>query len=103
MEITELVGNERVVWTCVSQFAEASNPASEWFGRTFAFDIASRRRVHLFDTTQDVTIVRLRSDGWTDDARWFGFCSTGWSVTLTEKLKPFCESGSVSCAVIGEG
>lgn len=87
MEITELVPNERVTWKCISTFSDPSNPASEWSGQTFRFELTPRGMVELLGTKQDVTVLRLRVSGWPKDARWYGFCNSAWGQTLSTSLK----------------
>lgn len=87
MEITELVPNERVTWKCVSTFSDPSNPASEWNGQTFRFELAPRGIVELLGAKRDVTVLRLRVSGWPKQARWYGFCNTAWGQTLSANLK----------------
>jgi uncharacterized protein YndB with AHSA1/START domain len=64
MEITDLVPNARVTWRCVSEFHDATNPASEWTGQTLQFDLTPRTEVELLGRKQRATIVRLRVTGW---------------------------------------
>jgi uncharacterized protein YndB with AHSA1/START domain len=87
MEITSLVPNERVTWRCISEFADPSNPASEWTGQTFQFDLMPRENVELLGGQQSVTVLRLRVTGWASEARWYGFCNTAWGTTLNVNLK----------------
>jgi len=91
MEITDLLPNERVVWRCVSRFTDPSNPASEWYGQTFVWDITPRSTLELLGTKRDLTVLRLRIAGWPTPARWYGFCNTAWGETLGVKLTGVCE------------
>jgi uncharacterized protein YndB with AHSA1/START domain len=87
MEITELVPNERLTWKCISAFSDPSNPASEWTGQTFSFELSPRTDVELLGSKQNVTLLRLRVAGWPPEARWYGFCNTAWGQTLSVSLK----------------
>ncbi len=87
MEITDLVPNERLTWKCVSDFSDPSNPASEWRGQTFLFELPRRGDVELLGTKQNVTVLRLRVTGWPPEARWYGFCNAAWGQTLNVNLK----------------
>ena len=89
-EITELVPNERVVWTCASTFDDTSNPAAEWRGQRLTFDLQPRRDHALLGVPRDVTVVRFQQT-WPDDARWRGFCNAAWGQTLHNGLKDHCE------------
>jgi len=92
MAVSELVPGERVVWRCVSEFRDPSNPASEWSGQTLVWEITPRGTVELLGTMHDVTVLRLRVTGWPADARWYGFGNTAWGQTLAGRLKPSCET-----------
>jgi len=87
MEITDLVPNERLTWKCVSDFSDPGNPASEWRGQTFLFELTRRGDVELLGTKQNVTVLRLRVTGWPPEARWYGFCNAAWGQTLNVNLK----------------
>jgi uncharacterized protein YndB with AHSA1/START domain len=93
MEVTEIVPNERVAWTCVSTFSESTNPASEWHGQTFVWQITPRGPVGLLGARRDVTVLRLQIAGWPSGSRWYGFCNTAWGETLAVNLKRYCETG----------
>src|SRR5215216_6986905 len=56
MQVTEIVPNERVAWTCISTFRDSTNPASEWDGQTFVWQITPRRPVELLGDRRDVTV-----------------------------------------------
>jgi uncharacterized protein YndB with AHSA1/START domain len=94
MEITELVPNQRVAWTCVSNFDDSSNPASEWGGTQLTFELSPRAPADLIGRKRDVTILRFAHAGWAEDARWRAFCNTGWGVTLDRGLKSLCEQAA---------
>jgi uncharacterized protein YndB with AHSA1/START domain len=94
MEITELEPGARVVWRCVSEFGDPSNPASEWTGQTFTWEISPDRTVEILGTKRAATVLRLRVTGWPEPSRWYGFCNTAWGETLAGKLKSSCESTS---------
>jgi uncharacterized protein YndB with AHSA1/START domain len=94
MEIIELVPNERLVWRCVSDFSDPSNPASEWLGQTFVFELDPRGDVELLGASQNVTVLRFRNTGWPVDSRWRGFCNTGWGEALGVGLRNLCEAGA---------
>jgi uncharacterized protein YndB with AHSA1/START domain len=94
MEITDLVPNERLAWKCVSDFSDPSNPASEWRGQTFVFELAARRDVDLLGGAQHVTVLRFRNTGWSAASRWYGFCNTAWGQTLSGNFKNACESAA---------
>jgi uncharacterized protein YndB with AHSA1/START domain len=87
MEITELVPDERLTWECISGFGDPSNPASEWTGQTFRFELAPRGHVELLGAKHDVTVLRLHVTGWPENARWYGFCNTAWGQTLSTSLR----------------
>ena len=92
-EITELVPNERVVWTCASTFSDPTNPASEWAGQRLTFDVEPRREHPLLGAPRDVTVLRF-TQTWPDDARWRGFCTAAWGQVLNDGLKKLCEEDS---------
>lgn len=101
MEILVFDAPTRVTWRFVSAYDDPDNPASEWTGQTFAWEIAPRRERTLIGHRMDVTVLHLTNAGWPDAARWQGFCTSGWGSTLDGKLKPFCESGSTSSGMVG--
>lgn len=82
MRVAELVPHERVVWECLADFDDPTNPASEWGGQQISFALDPRREVPLLGRPQDVTVLRFRSQGWPADSRWRGFCSTAWAMAL---------------------
>ena len=90
MEITELVPDEKLTWTCVSNFRDRSNPASEWRAQTLTFALEARQDVVLLGVARDVTVLRFRQT-WPSDARWRAFCNAAWGWTLSESLKKHCE------------
>lgn len=95
-EVTELVPNERVVWTCVSAFDDPSNPASEWRGQRLTFELAPRQPEPLLGAARDVTVLRF-TQTWPDDARWRAFCTAAWGQVFNERLVKLCEEeGPVS-------
>jgi uncharacterized protein YndB with AHSA1/START domain len=94
MEITELVPDEKLTWTCVSDFSDPSNPATEWRGTTLTFEVAPRETVELVGTKHDVTILRFTHAGWPPGARWQSFCNAAWGQTLSTGLKHHCEEAS---------
>jgi uncharacterized protein YndB with AHSA1/START domain len=89
MRVTELVRGERVAWRCLTEFTDPGLPGAEWLGTRITFDLEPvgdgpehawmRARTGI---GPEGTILRLRHDGWADDARWFGFCANAWGVTL---------------------
>ena len=89
-EITELVPNERVVWRCVSDYDEPTNPAREWQGQQLTFALDERREVALLGQPRDVTVLHF-TQTWPEGARWRGFCSAAWGATLNGSLKEHCE------------
>jgi uncharacterized protein YndB with AHSA1/START domain len=86
MQITDLVPNERLTWKCISEFADPSNPASEWTGQTLQFEVSPRGAADLLGGKRDVTVLRLRVTGWPPQARWYSFCNTAWGQTLSVNL-----------------
>jgi uncharacterized protein YndB with AHSA1/START domain len=101
LRIEEIDAPNRVVWRFLSDFTDPTNPASEWLDQTFVWEISERAPVDLLGMVQDVSIVRMVNDGWPEPNRWQGFCTTAWGVTLEDKLKPFCETGSTATGVVG--
>jgi uncharacterized protein YndB with AHSA1/START domain len=98
MEINDLVPDERVTWRCVSHFDDPDNPASEWEGQTLAFEVSTRGPVARLGGQYDVTVLRLRVEGWPDDAQWYGFCNAAWGETLSVKLRV-----AITAATSGDG
>jgi len=92
MEITDLVPNRSVSWKCVSRFSDPTNPASEWFGQTFHFELMPRAEIELLGATQNATVLRLRVEGWPAEPRWYAFCNSAWGQTLNVRLKDHCEA-----------
>lgn len=63
IKVTRLVPKERVEWRFSSRFDDPENPASEWFGQSFVWDILPRQVHRLLGTDQDVTILRMTTPG----------------------------------------
>jgi hypothetical protein len=94
MEITDLVPNERLAWKCISDFSDATNPASEWRNQTFVFELSPRGPIYLLGVMQHVSVLRFRNAGWRPGARWHGFCNTGWGEALGVRLKNALQDAS---------
>ena len=90
MEITELVPNEKLTWTCVSEFGGPDHPGAEWRGQRLTFELDARREIELIGAKHDVTVLRLQQT-WPPNARWQAFCNAAWGWTLSESLKKHCE------------
>jgi uncharacterized protein YndB with AHSA1/START domain len=107
MRVVELVPDRRVVWRCVSDFADPVNPASEWLGTSITFALrpgagdpaADWLRPRLgWDrdgAADDFTIVEFRHVDWPRESRWLPFCADGWGKALSG-LALFCERGEAA-------
>jgi uncharacterized protein YndB with AHSA1/START domain len=89
MRVTDLVPGERVGWRCITEFTDPGLPGTEWLGHRITFQLEpvgdGPEHAWMRERTgigPNGTILRLRHEGWTDDARWFGFCANAWGVTL---------------------
>lgn len=109
MRITDLVTDERVAWSCISDFSDSGSPASEWLGHRLLFDLTTAEDDPAYEwlaprlgfdskTGEDVTILSFQHAGWSDSSRWFAFCNWSWGVTLAG-LERYCETGQPT----GEG
>ncbi|MGH3800563.1 MAG: SRPBCC family protein [Pseudonocardiaceae bacterium] len=98
MRITNLVADERLEWRCVTDFSDPRNPASEWLGTRFVFDLETEQRewvgplLEPLVTGENVTILHFRQTGWPSNSRWYGFCNWAWGEALGTNLKKYCES-----------
>jgi hypothetical protein len=100
MRIVSLTPARSVTWRCVSDFSDPSNPASEWLGHLLDFQLRRgpddttppwlQDRLGI-SPTDGFTVLNFRHAGWHDDARWFGFCNSGWAAALAA-LQRYCES-----------
>ncbi|RTL68069.1 MAG: SRPBCC domain-containing protein [Pseudonocardiaceae bacterium] len=94
MRIVDLVDGERVEWECLGGFDDPANPASDWGGTRLSFDLTTVAKADVappldaYVSADEFTVLRFAHSGWAPDARWFGFCSTAWAVTLESGLKP---------------
>jgi len=101
MRVDELVPNERLVWTCVSDRTDPGDPASEWLGAELSFALSSANddpasgwlssTLNPDGSPSDITILRFEHSGWNQGDRWFAFCNGAWGATLNENLLSYCE------------
>jgi uncharacterized protein YndB with AHSA1/START domain len=92
MRITDLVPNERLEWTCVSEFTDPRNPGSEWRGSRISFELRDGKRTGFGPidqslTGEHVTILSFEHAGWPDGSRWLAFCNYAWGLTLQGMAK----------------
>jgi len=104
MQIVDLEPNANLTWRCLADFSDPSNPSSEWRGHELRFDLkttegepalewmAPRLGLDPSDPAA-LTILSFQHAGWSDDARWFGFCNSGWGMAIGT-LARYCETGS---------
>jgi uncharacterized protein YndB with AHSA1/START domain len=103
MRITDVIPNGRLEWTCISDYRDPGNPASEWLGHRLIFELETapddpqhawlRQRLFAADPDGDITILRFQHAGWSNDSRWYSFCNTAWGVTLAG-VQQYCEGAA---------
>ena len=102
MEVVDLEAPDRVVWRCLSDFSEPSNPASEWLGTTISFELRAGQedpaaewlgsKIGIDATADEFTIVDFHHGGWPAPSRWRPFCDWAWGQVLTD-LGGYCQPG----------